>query len=490
MVVAGRIAIYPKCAGELTGSIGVIKYACLCPISTAETSLRETAMANSKTTRTLAILGIVSGLLTSSSGLFLAPIGGIVKETGSTFIGIFFGIVIAVYAWKSGICRSIWRLGGFVAASTLAYAAAELGGMLHTVDPAIFNAVFGNENGPDLTICLTGGVIGGAIFFTSFLFLVAPPSAWTKSVLKLVAFSIVSGFLGMFAWGFGSLTSIALEYARITRQAGEANFWSLYVVWQAGAGIMLAYLLPSTKNVVEVADSGAAKEERVGPPGKVRQVMAGLVMLAVLAGLGFLVRREVRGYQFGVRYRARQEEAQRQAKVEMPSLENLPEIPAQKLEQLIVPQSIHGQEMEQSWANQTGFRNPHSSTTPPSVNYMTTYGTLDRDGKFRPGHVPLVTVNVTVYPNAEWAQYKLRDIPTYSMIMDPEHNLIVNKFGNRIYMYTGMRYPDGSGELSFYWPSGQRTILIRFARDEDGEFLREYLQLHPSSLLQLPRSEK
>jgi hypothetical protein len=109
--------------------------------------------------------------------------------------------------------------------------------------------------------------------------------------------------------------------------------------------------------------------------------------------------------------RARQEEAQRRTIAERPSLENLPEIPAQNVERLIVLHSIHDQEIDGMSANQRGARNARADGRPPSVAYYASYGSMD--GRFHPGYVPLVRAIVTVYPSAEWAQYELRNIPTF-----------------------------------------------------------------------------
>jgi hypothetical protein len=49
-------------------------------------------------------------------------------------------------------------------------------------------------------------------------------------------------------------------------------------------------------------------------------------------------------------------------------------------------------------------------------------------------------------------------------------------------MNTSQRYPNGKGDLSFYWASGSRFIRLTFRGPEDDEFLKEYLTLYPSAL--------
>lgn len=49
-------------------------------------------------------------------------------------------------------------------------------------------------------------------------------------------------------------------------------------------------------------------------------------------------------------------------------------------------------------------------------------------------------------------------------------------------MNTTMRYPNGLGDLYFYWASGSRFVQVKFHADEEDAFFKEYLALYPSTL--------
>jgi len=431
------------------------------------------AKSNSKRILIFGCLGLLAGLLTTFSGYIRFSPEGFAKQAWSLFIGVIFGIVFAVYAWRSGICRSIWRLLSFAIASSVAYAMAVLGGMSFLISPSVLTDIFGQELGPDLTVCLVGGVIGGAIVFTSFAFLVAPPSSWTKSAVKLLTFSVASGLLGMLAWGLGALIAK-------TGPGGDAtSFFSLYVIWQVGAGILLAYLLPP----VEAASQIVSAETKTDP-GSTRQVVAVAATLALFGALAFLVQREVRGYQFGLRLRAKEAEALKRAVSEAPPMQNLPNIPSFPKREIVIDKPIHGYANSRSFVSQS---NPQFSLggkyppVPPAAHYTAGYEVQGERSPY--GNNTFADVDVTIYPSAEWAHYEMRNRPTpNSAFLDADHNLSVSKFGNRIVMNTSMWHDKVGGDLYFFWPSGQKLVFLRFFRGEDDEFLKEYLALHPSSL--------
>ena len=44
------------------------------------------------------------------------------------------------------------------------------------------------------------------------------------------------------------------------------------------------------------------------------------------------------------------------------------------------------------------------------------------------------------------------------------------------------RVDHGLDRLYFFWRSEAQIVMIRFENEEDDEFLKKYLELHPSSL--------
>jgi len=164
-------------------------------------------------------------------------------------------------------------------------------------------------------------------------------------------------------------------------------------------------------------------------------------------------------------------------------MDNLPEIPSRKPEQVVVGGPINGHPSEGAFVNQI---NPQrlvgtgAPPIPPATHYYTWYKIPGVEARYSN---TFASVDVTFYPNKEWAQYELRNIPTTnSAILYPERNISVTKFGNQILMNASMRASNGLGELYFFWRSGERLVFVRFYREEDDEFLGEYLRLHPSSL--------
>jgi hypothetical protein len=253
---------------------------------------------------TLALTGVLSGFLTCASGHFLEMFGSASQDL-SLFIGAILGIVFICYWWIFRDFRSIWKSIGFVAASTVAYIFAMFGGLNTPIRFDFLSPLVGSDQARNLAICFTGGIIGGAIFFTSVLVLLPKRTEWKSVPLHASSFSVLSGVLGMIGWGLGpSLGTTAWHLLKVTHLAeqyqytqsqpsgGANNYYALFLVWQAGAVILVGFFL--SKHAVSVGDVVPAKPGQEKSPGSVpaqSEVLSIIFLICVVVSLGYFIRR-------------------------------------------------------------------------------------------------------------------------------------------------------------------------------------------------------
>jgi hypothetical protein len=99
---------------------------------------------------------------------------------------------------------------------------------------------------------------------------------------------------------------------------------------------------------------------------------------------------------------------------------------------------------------------------------------------------PAVIVQVQQFPTDTWPLYLAKWSPNPGFLREENPDLVltrVRKFQNRVVMDRQFRFPDETGKLWFFWPSGNNLVNITYAsKTVEEEFLRRYLEKYPSSL--------
>lgn len=218
----------------------------------------------------LAFAGLLSGFLTCASGRFLELIGRAASDNFALFNGAIFGFVLIFYWWISQGFRSVWRSAAFILACTAAYFCALQGGMSAPPFLLFLSSFLPRQLAQEFEICFTGGVLGGAIVFLSAVLFLPNRAQWKHVPLNLVVFSFLSGVLGIIAWALGPYLGTGIwyllkathlaeqyQYAQTRPSGGANNYYSLFVVWQAGAAVLLGLLLARPRPAL----AGAAPEK-------------------------------------------------------------------------------------------------------------------------------------------------------------------------------------------------------------------------------------
>lgn len=199
----------------------------------------------------LAFAGFVSGLLSCASGRFLELFG----PASDFFIGAIFGFVLIFY-WRvfQGF-RSFWRSAAFLLVCIAAYFCAIICGVNAPPFLLFLSPLMPRQLAHEFEVCLTGGILGGAIVFLAAVLFLPNRAQWKHVPLNLVAFALLSGLLGILGWALGpylgppiwyllQATHLAQQYRSSPDQpSGGVNFHSLFVVWQLGAASLLGLLL-------------------------------------------------------------------------------------------------------------------------------------------------------------------------------------------------------------------------------------------------------
>ena len=123
------------------------------------------------------------------------------------------------------------------------------------------------------------------------------------------------------------------------------------------------------------------------------------------------------------------------------------------------------------------WRFPGNSTfVPYTAEYKRSETAADYEASF-------ATVEVRLFANSDWALYATKEgINSNLQAQDPSAVTSLTKFGNKVVMNRVMRYPNGGGDLYFYWASTNRFVQVTFHGPDVDEFLEECLALHPSTL--------
>jgi hypothetical protein len=414
----------------------------------------------------LPVEGLVSGFLTCLVPALPFGLGRAVF----LYVGLVFGAVIAGHVRLFRGERSAFRLLGFTATCTVAYTLSVLATMWSPLRPQFLNFSGTSSGAVDSSPFFTGGFLGAAIVSVGIYLFFAPSKSWPKVLLKALCISVACGFLGVLGWAVGEQLSSA---GFLPRFGSNLSYYALYIIWQAGAAPLFGLLL-SPQQTLAAAPVGV-QPASVTPRTKTGRVLssapATIFLVLIVATLAWFIVRQVRGERAGRHMLAARHAAQQQLAAERPSpSQNLPAtIVEPRVDQVLLLKPITGHPCGRNFK----WKIPKSDFVGYSAGYKRSEAASD-------GEVSFADVNVSLYSNSEWAIYATKE--ANSEAADPQQASTVTKFGNKVIMNTSQRYPNGDGDLSFYWASGSRFIRLTFRGPEDDEFLKEYLTLYPSAL--------
>ncbi len=420
----------------------------------------------------LPVEGLVSGALTCVLPAFLGRGGPALADALFLFIGCIFGAAIAAHLWLFRGLRSAFSIFGFVATCTVAYAISLLATVWTPFRPDFLN-FSGPEQGPaNSSPFFTGGLLGAAIVCAGVYFFFAPGKDWRRFLAKALGISVICGFLGVFGWAAGERLWAARHFSGF---GSSLDFYVLYMIWQTGTAGLLGFLLP--RQAPAPTGMRMARDEYEHRTKRPKPSAAAVCFLVlVVATLCFFMGRQIYGHRIARRVLAAQRAANQAAEAhrvaETPSMKNLPAITELPAEQILVLRTIAGHPYRLIDNRGT----PGNALGVPTVGYWVNYeisNAPDGDSEF-------ADVSVTLYPNTDWASYWLKGLNGELVEgASPPNVETVTKFGNKVVLRSGT-----FGEANWYvtWVSGNRLVQVRFFGSEEDEFLREYLELNPSSL--------
>ena len=134
---------------------------------------------------------------------------------------------------------------------------------------------------------------------------------------------------------------------------------------------------------------------------------------------------------------------------DLPSLKDLPEMEPVRIEQALILEPINGLPPGKPERAKRWHPKDDPSTYPPETDFRVEY--LSKDSQ------AVVIVQVDQFPNDSWPQYFAKWSPSPGLLKDENPSLVLTrmtKFKNQIVMDRQFRFPDESGHLWFFWPSG------------------------------------
>jgi len=186
---------------------------------------------------------------------------------------------------------------------------------------------------------------------------------------------------------------------------------------------------------------------------------------------------------------------------ERPSLKDLPLIEPMKIEQALILGEIGGLFPGKREASKPWQPPDVGSGAVPRMYFRAEYVTEEdargcqefnpysKDGSpfclysWSGKEIPVI-VEVQQFPNEAWPLYfaKWSPMPHLLQEEDPDLDITrVTKFKNRVVMDRQFRFPDETGKLLFFWPSGKNLISITFtSKVIQEECLRRYLERYPN----------
>ena len=436
-----------------------------------------------------ATVGIISALgLTAAvlsillPALLTAPTSPIfVGSSLGLFPGDIFGAAISVYFFAFAGIRSVFKAISLILASTFAYGAAYFGGISSGMAVSAALGLSMNGKIDDLTAgmiapILIAGVLGSFVVVATALRLYTVDISWKRVLMNSFVCSLAGGVLALMGWALGSSLGgavwSALQWMHLNAsgqdaawaaRGGTLNSYSVHIVWQAGMGIVLGVLLsdmPLVDDRIDTRDSAGAK----------LNVANALLFSCMALALGWFLRswapNEFRGSGWHRAY-ARHV-------TERPSAENLPQVPLESNEAMLILTPF-GQYLPRHASAGPGHYQPISGPQP--LVYSVRYGSAGApDGG--PDVGPHADIRVEEWPNAAWAKWQLEDGNFSALVVGVEQSL---QFGNRIRCKYARDDRWGPNQ-SCAWTSANKIVELDFDSLAPNEFLQLYLQKYPSSL--------
>jgi len=186
----------------------------------------------------LTLAGLLSALLTALTEVLTG---------GGLALGMIFGLTIAFCLYRLKWARSVKELAGFVVICTLAYAAAYWIGLAYPSWFPLFRTGWNGFTPPPNTF-FVGGLVGGAISVTAFLFLLRIRNLRSAALIAAGG-SFISGLLGVAGWLWDGTMSAGIDRAlgavHIAPESvqHQADFASIFITWQTGMAFFLGVSL-------------------------------------------------------------------------------------------------------------------------------------------------------------------------------------------------------------------------------------------------------
>jgi len=197
----------------------------------------------------LCVAGLLSGFITAA---FVFRFG----KHGMYTLGGLFGAIMADALVVCGLLRGLWKAILLIAVSAVAflsswYAAGvvELG-----LDLRTWSMGQAPTNYP--VSMFAGGAVGGFIVLAAISVLVYPKLGMRTLAVKTVVGSLVGGILGVVGWWLGPSLGMVIWSGvhDLGLTSPKESFWnalsgdtknaySLFVVWQTGMALVLAFVL-------------------------------------------------------------------------------------------------------------------------------------------------------------------------------------------------------------------------------------------------------
>lgn len=342
------------------------------------------------------------------------------------------------------------------------------------------------------------GLTGAVHFFDLFAGMHAPQSFWNYIDLPLLgtirpeiagrcflsSFILFTGFLSLSspkrkglrvvltALGCSALAAVSIAFVDGTQRGAWFSFWTgntLDLLWQTTLALFLGIALWAKQFRFHLPVP-ETRHEDIRPSPKNRFAVFG-VLLAYLIIIGawhhYAVLRDARWHR---ELQARITAETAQSRAEAPSLLDPPEIQPAPIEGVLLMHDIAGWAPYQSGSYRHALE-PSKGTLAPYPQRLTYFVRYALQGRSN-----FIQVNVTQYPNSEWARYEVRNTPIPNEFIEhPEGVKRLSRYGQRLYQ-------DGP---YLYWSSGDKLIFLDCEAVLPAvidQFLGPYLEKYPSSI--------
>jgi hypothetical protein len=406
----------------------------------------------------LAFAGVVSGIYTSFFIWFLAAFW-LNSEFWFEFLaGIAFGLSLAAVLWFYRQLQSWLKVSIFVAIILAAHLPVLLSSKYL---PSRFRTYGYFPLLGDITpeVAIRSFVVA-FILIAASLVLVSPKS----KTLRITTISLACSAMA------ATVVAFVDSMQRSAWMSSRGN--TLEFLWQTTLAFFLGIAIWYHQTAFR--RTGPAIAERTGNPVLKNRFAVFGVLLSYFVVIGFW--NHTAQVREGKRIRALKTRIEAEitaSRAEAPSMENLPELQPEPIENVLVMHEIAGWKPYLSGSNlwpavSTGGDWGSLAPCPQRLAYDVSYST--------PANPYPAIVTVTQYPNSDWARYEVRNTPTpNSLIEDREGIKSLSKFGNNLY----------EGGAGFYWSSGDKLIFLTGAITSPAvtdPFLKAYLEKYPSSI--------